>query len=124
MSETILITDNDSNRKNNTASRLRVSGYDVELATGGFHVIHLIEKHEFLCLIIFEDQHDMSGLEVLSLARTRLDKTTLPIIYVSKTSDKTLVMDAFEHGLNDFVTYSPQFYNGILEKIQKYQSKK
>jgi len=121
MNKTILISDKDVTRRNNTASRLRVSGYEVELATGGFHVCHLIEKAQFFCVIIFDNQHDMSGLEILSLSRTVHDKSELPIIYIAKTSDKGLVMEAFENGLNEFITFTPQFYNSILEKLKKFE---
>lgn len=117
----ILLIDGDSKRRNNFASRLRVQGYDVELATGGFHALHLVEKFNYFCLIILENMHDMPGSEILTLSRVIKEKEELPIIYISKTTDQNEVLSAFENGANDFIVYSPKCYSSIIEKLEKFE---
>ncbi len=116
----ILLIDGDLKRRNDFASRLRVIGYDVELADGGFHAIHLIEKVEYFCLIVLEDMQDMSGNEIITHARTHKEKLDLPIIYISRTTDQGEVLHAFESGANDFIVYSPKCFNSISEKLKKF----
>ncbi|WP_127718125.1 PleD family two-component system response regulator [Halobacteriovorax sp. HLS] len=123
MNNLILLIDGDTNRKNNFASRLRVQGYDVELANGGFHSVHLVEKQEYFSVIIMGNTHDMPGLEILSLIRNVKTKDQLPIIFVNKTTNQEDVLACFEFGANDFIVYSPQCFNSIIEKLKKFKKK-
>lgn len=121
MSEQLLLIDGDTNRQNNFASRLRVQGYDVELPNGGFHALHLVEKVDYFAVIIIGNTQDMPGLEILSLMRNHKDKEGLPIIYINKTTNQDDVLSAFEYGANDFIVYSPQCFNSVVEKLKKFK---
>ena len=119
MAQKILVLDENSTRKTNFASRLRTQNFDTVLATGGFHALHLLEKESFAMIVIFDNMNDMSGEEILGLIRTKVPKDKLPVIYVSKNPDQAAILQLFEHGANDFVTYTPNFFGPCLEKIKK-----
>lgn len=123
MSDLILLIDGDTNRKNNFASRLRVQGFDVELANGGFHSVHLCEKISYSSVIIIGNSHDMSGLEILNLLRTYKPKEELPIIFINKTNNQDDVLAAFDFGANDYIVYSPQCFSSVVEKLKKFKRK-
>jgi len=116
----LLILDEDTNRKNNFASRLRSLEYDIELATGGFHALHLIEKFSYASVLIFDDMNDMPGNEVLTLMRENFSKTKLPILFVSKNPSEEKILELFKEGVNDFIAYSPNFFAQVVEKLKKH----
>ena len=123
MTPTILLVDTDPNRRNNTALKLRMNGYAVEIATGGFHLCHLIEKYKFSCVAIFGDQHDMAALEIISLTRTVHGPKELPLILIDKGDDKQEILEAYSTGLNDYIPMTPTYYKVLIEKFSKYDSK-
>ncbi|MDC1175685.1 response regulator [Bacteriovoracaceae bacterium] len=121
---TILIADENINRRNNTSSRLRMLGYETEMSTGGFHIIHLLEMAQengfrYRMLAIFEDMEDMAGKEVLSLARDIEDKENMPILYLSKNKDAQEVLDTMQAGANEYISDIENFKT-ILDKIKKF----
>ena len=117
-SHTILLIDRDSRRRNNTSSRLRVQDVETELATGGFHAIHLIENNQYDVVIVVEDMEDMSGEEIMGLIRTQFDGKKLPILYSAETKDEDTILNAIEIGASDFLPLSANF-NELIKKIEK-----
>ncbi len=116
----ILIVSENLNFRNNLASKLRTENYDVELATGGFHLLYLLEQEKAYSLIIFnEDMHDMPGFEAISLIRQSKTKQELPILYVSKNDSEDVVCDMVFTGANEYVVQSTSFIP-IIERAKKY----
>ncbi|MBY0414476.1 MAG: response regulator [Bdellovibrionales bacterium] len=118
-SKVIIISEN-INFRNNLASKLRLENYDVELATGGFHLLHLLEKDNNKTLIICNgDMPDMPALEMISLARVVRTKLELPIIYISKEAPDNDIVSLIQTGNIDYLIQSTNF-NSIVERAQKY----
>ncbi|MCP4912235.1 MAG: response regulator [Oligoflexia bacterium] len=120
---TILIADDNITRRNNTSSRLRLQGYETELATGGFHVIHLLEqakKNDFRyrMLMIVQDMEDMAGKEILYLARDIEKKEAMPILFLSQTKDAEEVLNLMQAGANEYLAETDNF-KSTLDKVKK-----
>ena len=107
--------------KNILAGKLRIENFDVELAEGGFHLLHLLEnqKEEFNMIIFNEDMQDMSAFETISMIRQAKSKSALPIIFVSKNNDEDEIYEMVLNGANEYVVQSDNF-KPIVERAQKY----
>jgi PleD family two-component response regulator len=115
----ILFASENINYRNNLAAKLRFEGFNVEIATGGFHIIHLVEKNnDYNLIFIHENMQDMSGYEIISLLRNTKSKKDLPIIYISKDKREEEVCEIVFAGANEFLTQSTNF-SPILEIARK-----
>lgn len=115
----LLATENQTFR-NNLGQKLRFEGFDVEFATGGFHILHLLEyERDYNLIIIHENMHDMPAFEIVSLIRTTRTKLELPIIFISKDQKEETVVEMIQWGANDFVVQSTNLAP-IAEKTKKY----
>ena len=118
----ILILDDNILYRNNLATSLRLQGFPVEFATGGFHVLHILESYnEYSLLIIHEHTHDMPAEEVISLVRTNHDKAILPILFISQDTDINEIRDMIQLGANEYIVKTPNT-QPIVEKAKKYQN--
>lgn len=123
MNKKILLLDEDQIRRNNTNSRLRTHGFDPELAEGGFHVLHLIEKFKFGAVVIFGNSHDMSGLEIITLARVQFKKDQLPIIYIHRGKNQEDIIEAFTLGANEVIIQTTKYFAALIDRLNKLSSK-
>lgn len=116
----ILIASETINFRNILAGKLRLESFEVEFATNGFHLLHLLEKFsDYKMLIINEDMHDMSAQEIISLVRLSKSKLELPILFISKNSDEKDIYNLVFTGANEYIVQTPNF-NPILERTHKY----
>ena len=116
----ILLTTSNVQEGQNLASRLRVQGHYIEVASGGFHTLNLLEdtNNSFNMMIIMGDQHDTSANEVTSHIRTLFSKKELPVLIMKDTQDKEEVLEAFSWGANDFSSRKLNF-NDLLKRLEK-----
>ncbi len=116
----VLIASETINFRNILSAKLRLESFDVELATSGFHLLHLLEKFSnYRMLIINEDMHDMSAQEMIALVRLSKSKLELPILFISKSSDEKDIYNLVLTGANEYIVQTPNF-NPILERTHKY----
>ncbi|MBP9681135.1 MAG: response regulator [Bacteriovorax sp.] len=116
----IIIADENTKSRDTMASKLRFLGFHVELATGGFHLIHLFEKFlDFNLIILSEDMNDMSAEEIMMLVRTKKTKGELPILYISKISKEDEICEKVLSGANEYVVKSTNF-QPIVDRAVKY----
>lgn len=116
----ILIADENIQFRNTLASRLRLQGFTVELATGGFHILHMLEKsRDYSMLIFHEDMHDMPSAEVVMLIRTTKNKTELPIVFISQDNSEDEICEIILNGANEYVVKSSNF-QPIVDRAIKY----
>jgi PleD family two-component response regulator len=110
--------------RNNLATTLRVQGFTVELVTGGFHLLSLLEQDASISLIIVhENMHDMSAYEIISMIRTIKSRTELPTFIVSKVQNPEDVKGMVDAGANEFILQTPGL-QPIIEKTKKYYALK
>ena len=117
----ILMLSENINFRNILAGKLRIENFDVEFATGGFHVLHMIERYndEINMVIIHEDMSDMAAQEIISLIRHSKSKTSLPILFISKEGSEEDICDTIFIGANDYIVQTTN-YKPIVERAQKY----
>ncbi len=116
----ILIADENIKYRDNLAARLRMLGFTIELATGGFHLLHMLEKHwDYDLIILHEDMEDMSALEMISLVRTNKTRTELPIVFISVTGTEDDIREMILNGANDYILKSPNL-QPIIDRVSKY----
>ena len=106
--------------RNNLATKLRLEGYNVEFATGGFHFLHILERFgNFMNLIICHDNmHDMPAEEIIQITRLLKTKSELPILYISKDNEEELVCEMILCGANEFVLQSNNMLP-VIERVRK-----
>tara|TARA_R110000868_G_scaffold117600_6_gene312256 strand:- start:2336 stop:2722 length:387 start_codon:yes stop_codon:yes gene_type:complete len=90
--QSILIIDDNQQRKMALSSRLRMQGYTIDIATGGFHSIHLIEKNHYNLVLIIDDMEDMAAHETIGLIRACKSSSATPVI-VLRSSGQELEND-------------------------------
>lgn len=116
----ILIASEATNFRNILAGKLRLDNFEVEFATGGFHMLHLLERPlDYNMVIINEDMHDMSAPEMIGLIRLAKSKQELPILYISKDNKEENICDLVFIGANEYIVQTPNF-KPILERAHKY----
>jgi DNA-binding response OmpR family regulator len=100
-----------------------MQGHKVELATGGFHLLYLLENQEDeekrIIVIIHEDMQDMSAYEIISLIRANKTKYELPVLYVSRNKIKEDVVAILSVDANAYIVQTPVL-NPILLAVKKY----
>ncbi|MGM5469422.1 response regulator transcription factor [Flavobacteriaceae bacterium LMO-SS05] len=82
--------------------RLEKEGYDLHLAVDGKQAIELIEAHNPDLVITDIMMPFVSGLEVISHIRNKLNAVT-PVIVFSAAGQEEMVLKAFSLGANDFM---------------------
>lgn len=117
----IVIVDENSTYRNQLASRLRMMGFYIEFATGGFHLMHILEKEgkNFHLVILHNNMSDMSAFEMTSLIRTFKTKQELPILYLSRSVAPDDLKELVTFGINDFFQKTNEQHK-IAEKVQKF----
>ncbi|MFI0490254.1 response regulator transcription factor [Flavobacterium sp.] len=88
--------------------RLEKEGYKLLIATDGKQAIELIELHKPELILTDIMMPFISGLEVISHVRNKLNIQT-PIIVFSSAGQEEIVLKAFDLGATDFMSkpFSP-----------------
>lgn len=118
----ILVASENLTFRNNLSTKLRFVNFDAEIVTGGFHLLHLIEKHrDYQMVIINEDMRDMPGNEIIALIRQTASKTELPVLYISKNENEDEICNMIFLGANEYIIQSTN-YKQVIDAVQKYFS--
>ena len=88
--------------------RLEKEGYKLLIAVDGKQAIELIEEHNPELILTDIMMPFVSGLEVISHVRNKLNSQT-PIIVFSAAGQEEIVLKAFDLGATDFMSkpFSP-----------------
>jgi len=97
--------------------RLEKEGYTLFIAKDGKEALELIEAHTPDLIITDIMMPFVSGLEVISHVRLKLDFDT-PIIVFSAAGQEEMVLKAFNLGANDFMgkPFSP---NELMIRVKR-----
>lgn len=116
----IMIVSENTKFRNILAGKLRLENFDVEFASGGFHLLYILERHHDINMIICnEDMEDMPAHEIIALIRQTKSKAELPILFISKNEDEEEICDLIFTGANEYIVQSAN-YVPILERAHKY----
>lgn len=97
--------------------RLEKEGYKLLIAVDGKEAIEMIEQHCPELILTDIMMPFISGLEVISHVRNKLNKQT-PIIVFSAAGQEEMVLKAFNLGANDFMgkPFSP---NELVIRVKR-----
>lgn len=97
--------------------RLEKEGYILLIAADGKEAIELIEQQDPELILTDIMMPFISGLEVISHVRNKLNKQT-PIIVFSAAGQEEMVLKAFNLGANDFMgkPFSP---NELVIRVKR-----
>lgn len=97
--------------------RLEKDGYELFMATNGKEAVELIEQQAPDLIITDVMMPFISGLEVISHVRNKLELKT-PIIVFSSAGQEEMVLKAFNLGANDFMgkPFSP---NELVIRVKR-----
>ncbi len=97
--------------------RLEKEGYKLLIAADGKQAVELIEQHDPELILTDIMMPFISGLEVISHVRNKLNKQT-PIIVFSAAGQEEMVLKAFNLGANDFMgkPFSP---NELVIRVKR-----
>jgi len=97
--------------------RLEKEGYELLMAVDGKESIELIETHSPDLVLTDIMMPFVSGLEVISHVRNKLELET-PIIVFSSAGQEEMVLKAFNLGANDFMgkPFSP---NELVIRVKR-----
>lgn len=116
----ILMVDENQTFRNNLASRLRIQGFNVEFANGGFHLLYLLERQrDFSLIILHEDMLDMPAEEIIGMIRINKNKAELPILFISSNDKNDDICDMILNGANEYIVKTANF-QPIVDRASKY----
>lgn len=97
--------------------KLEKEGYQILIATNGKEAVDLIEKNNPDMILTDIMMPFISGLEVISHVRNKLEMK-IPIIVFSSAGQEEMVLNAFNLGANDFMSkpFSP---NELIIRIKR-----
>ncbi|WP_426064809.1 response regulator transcription factor [Flavobacterium sp. DSP2-3-1] len=97
--------------------RLEKEGYKILTAVNGKEAIELIEEHSPELILTDIMMPFISGLEVISHVRNKLNMQT-PIIVFSSAGQEEIVLKAFDLGATDFMS-KPLSPNELVIRIKR-----
>ena len=100
----ILIVDDIAENRDILARRLTRNGFEVVEADGGRRALDLVGRQSFDLVLLDVMMPDLDGVVVLQKIRSQFSPSTLPVIMVTAKNESENVIEALEHGANDYVT--------------------
>jgi len=97
--------------------RLEKEGYKILTAVDGKQAIELIEEHSPELILTDVMMPFISGLEVISHVRNKLNMQT-PIIVFSSAGQEGIVLKAFDLGATDFMS-KPLSPNELVIRVKR-----
>ena len=113
----ILIAEDEGPIANAMALKLKVSGYDVQVASNGKEALKLLEKDKFDLMLLDLIMPQVDGFEVLETLKKKGIK--LPIIVTSNLGQEEDKKQAFALGAFEYLVKADTPLYEIVEKIQK-----
>jgi DNA-binding response OmpR family regulator len=114
----ILVCDDDPVTLNIVCAKLKNENLgDVIQAIDGKQGIELVSGNHFDLIITDLQMPSQTGLDLSLYVRKQLKKNT-PIIVLSSEGLENVVLEAFEIGVNDFVT-KPFSVKELIDKVKK-----
>ncbi|WP_298258555.1 EAL domain-containing protein [Bradyrhizobium sp.] len=105
----LLIVDDLSDNRSILKRRFERRGFEVTEAESGLIAIDLIDQSPFDLVLLDVMMPGIDGMETLKRIRSRKSASSLPVIMVTAKSESDNIVDALEHGANDYVTKPVDF---------------
>ncbi|WP_254412166.1 response regulator [Dyadobacter diqingensis] len=123
----IYIADDDEDDRLFISDAIRKLDLEIKIveAADGDDLLHLIESEntEEANILILLDMNmpRVTGIEVLQTIRANNKLKHIPAVMISTSSDKTLIDEAYQTGINAFIK-KPNNYDGFIKIAQALQT--
>jgi diguanylate cyclase (GGDEF)-like protein len=105
----LLIVDDVEDNRTILRRRFQLRGFDVVEAEDGLTAVELIEKEPFDLVLLDIMMPGINGIETLKRIRSQKSSSALPVIMVTAKTGSSDIVEALEHGANDYVTKPVDF---------------
>lgn len=120
----LLIVDDVRENREILRRRFERHGYHATEASGGLEAIDLIERETFDLVLLDMMMPDIGGLEVLARIRSKFSPGILPVIMVTAKSQSEDVVEALNHGANDYITKPVDFSIALARVVTQIDRKR
>lgn len=79
-------------------------GFQTHEAENGKAAVNAVRKQDFDLVLLDISMPEMDGFEALKIIRYQKNELELPVIMVTSNDESQVIVRAFDHGANDFVT--------------------
>jgi two-component system sensor histidine kinase/response regulator len=101
---TLFIVDDQERNLRVLGTMLGQLGFDIEMATSGEEALRRLAAHKPDLILLDVVMPGLDGLEVCRQIHAQPDLANIPIIFLSASDDKNLIVRALEAGAVDYVT--------------------
>lgn len=107
MKKKILIIEDNPMVVKSLEFKLNNDGYEVEVANDGRTALEILASTEFDLVITDLMLPFITGIQIIEFIKKKSEN--LPIIVLSTSTQESIIMDAFNMGVDDFITkpFSP-----------------
>jgi diguanylate cyclase (GGDEF)-like protein len=120
----LLIVDDIAENREILRRRFERHGYLMTEAGGGTEALDLIEREAFDLVLLDMMMPDLTGLEVLTRIRSKYSPGSLPVIMVTAKSQSEDIVEALNHGANDYITKPVDFSIALARVITQLDRKR
>ena len=120
----LLIVDDVRENREILRRRFERHGFHAIEASGGIEALELLEREAFDLVLLDMMMPDVAGLEVLARIRSSYSPGLLPVIMVTAKSQSEDVVEALNHGANDYITKPVDFSIALARVITQLDRKR
>ncbi len=112
----LVVDDNEMNR-DMLSRRLERKGYRVRVAEDGEKALAMIDREPVDLVLLDIMMPGIDGVEVLKILRRKYSQVQLPIIMATAKANSDDMIEALDHGANDYVI-KPLDFKVVLARVQ------
>ncbi len=115
---TLLVVDDNEMNRDMLSRRLARKGFQVEVAEDGEQALEVVAGKAIDLILLDIMMPGIDGVEVLKRLRGEYSQTELPVIMATAKAQSKDMVEALDHGANDYVV-KPLEFTVVLAKVQK-----
>ena len=115
---TLLVVDDNEMNRDMLSRRMARKGFQVEVAEDGEQALEVVAGKAIDLVLLDIMMPGIDGVEVLKRLRKDYSQTELPVIMATAKAQSKDMVEALDHGANDYVV-KPLEFPVVLAKVQK-----
>ena len=120
----LLVVDDEALNLDMVSRRLVRQGcYNVDGASSGEQALRMIQDNSYDLVLLDQMMPGLNGMQVLEKIREQHEPSQLPVIMVTALTDSKYIIDALQHGANDYIT-KPLDFAVALARLEAQLSRK
>ncbi|KAL0486744.1 cAMP phosphodiesterase regA [Acrasis kona] len=121
----VLVVDDDSVTRSVVSKNLRALGYEPVAAAGGSEALELLNKEEFLLMLVDVMMPEMDGFSLIRFYRQAFQRE-IPSIMMSGSEEPETVAKSFQCGAEDFLPkpIRPEILKARIQRCLAYRDNK